>query len=113
MRRIFDWFHPPTSKVEKRLRAIEKQIEILTIKLMNAQEAIEVLTSAQADHAEAEAEIRAELLRLNARITELEALIASGALPDAVAAKINEVKASSRVIADIISNTPPAGQTTT
>jgi hypothetical protein len=104
--RFFDWLKPPTSKVKKRLKEIERQIEIINEAIMNAQEAIAILTSSLDDQVEANTEIRAELEKLNIRITELEALIAAGALPEALAAKVNEVKASSRAIADIIPNTP-------
>ncbi len=100
---LFDWFNSLTSKKDKQYEEIIKQLNKIQ---MTTDEAVAQLDAIKTDLAEGDAEIRAELVKLNTRITELEELIRNGAVPDVIAAKIAEIKGSSKAIADIVPNTP-------
>ncbi len=101
--RLFNWLKSLTSKKDKQYEEI---IKILKKLQMSTDEAVAQLDAIKTDLAEGDAEIRAEISKLNTRITELEELIRNRAVPDVIAAKIAEIKGSSKAIADIVPNTP-------
>jgi len=70
--------------------------------LMNAEQAVTALNDIKAQNAKALGEIRGKVDALAATITALEATIAGGELPQAVADAIAAVKASSQELDDVV-----------
>jgi hypothetical protein len=95
---ILDWFLE-RSGFGKRLRALE-------LKTMKTEEAVAALEQARKDQAEANAEVVTKFTELNARVIELEAMVANGELPEALASKIAEVVTGAKALADVIPGAP-------
>lgn len=98
---FFDWLGFESASEAK------KKHQQLLIRIMKAEEAIAKLQQANADQTEALTEINTKFDALDARIKELEDLVANAELPADVAAKIEEVAAGAKALADVIPNPPP------